>query len=45
MESFEKMGYIDEVSENSLNDKIGNVVMLLNKQKQLDFKKFMMKRK
>ena len=45
MESSEKTGHTDEVSENSSNDKIGNVATPSNKQKQPDPKKSTTKRK
>ena len=45
MESSEKTGHTDEVSENSWNDKIGNVATPSNKQKQPDPKKSTTKRK
>ena len=45
MESSEKTAHTDEVSENSSNDKIGNVATPSNKQKQPDPKKSTTKRK
>ena len=45
MESSEKTGHTDEISEISSNDKIGNVATPSNKEKQPDPKKSTTKRK